>query len=391
MSEFSFQTVPSLKFGEPAADALAPMVASFGARRLMLVTDPGVRGARLVEPVVSALEASGLTVAVYDDVEADPPEAKVLAAVAAAQSFGAEAIVGFGGGSPMDTAKLVALLVRAEQPLSEMYGVAQVDRSRVPGGRLPLFQVPTTAGTGSEVTPIAIVTVGAEIKLGVVDPILYADGAVLDPRLTIGLPPHVTAHTGIDAMVHAIEAYTTKLRKNPLSDGLARQALVLLASGLPRAMDDGNDLSARGDMLLGAMLAGQAFANAPVAAVHALAYPIGALFHVPHGLSNTQVLAPVLRFNAETKPELYAELADLLVPERAAKAGSRTERAAAFIDFMAQLTAECGVDPRLRAVGISHNDLPKLAEDAMKQTRLLQNNPREMTYEAALAIYSAAL
>ena len=153
------------------------------------------------------------------------------------------------------------------------YGVAQVDRSQVPGGRLPLFQVPTTAGTGSEVTPIAIVTVGAEIKLGVVDPILYADGAVLDPRLTTGLPPHVTAHTGIDAMVHAIEAYTTKLRKNPLSDSLARQALLLLARGLPRAMEDGSDLSARGDAA--AMLAGQAFANAPVAAVHALAYPMG--------------------------------------------------------------------------------------------------------------------
>ena len=391
MSDFSFQTVPSLSFGEPAADALASMVAGVGARRLMLVTDPGVRGAGLVDPVVAALETSGLTVAVYDDIEADPPEAKVLAAVEAAQSFGAEAIVGFGGGSPMDTAKLAALLVRAEQPLSEMYGVAQVDRSRVPGGRLPLFQVPTTAGTGSEVTPIAIVTVGAEIKLGVVDPILYADGAVLDPRLTTGLPPHVTAHTGIDAMVHAIEAYTTKLRKNPLSDSLARQALLLLARGLPHAMEDGSDLSARGDMLLGAMLAGQAFANAPVAAVHALAYPIGALFHVPHGLSNTQVLTPVLRFNAETNPRLYAELADLLVPGQAARAGDSADRAAAFIDFMAQLTADCGVDPRLRAVGISHNDLPKLAEDAMKQTRLLRNNPREMTYEAALAIYSDAL
>ncbi|MEC8037133.1 MAG: iron-containing alcohol dehydrogenase [Pseudomonadota bacterium] len=391
MSAFSFQTVPSLKFGEPAAEALAPMVASFGARRLMLVTDTGVRGAGLVDPVVAALESSGLTVAVYDDVEADPPETKILAAVEAAQFFGAEAIVGFGGGSPMDTAKLVALLVRAQQPLSEMYGVAQVDRSQVPGGRLPLFQVPTTAGTGSEVTPIAIVTVGAEIKLGVVDPILYADGAVLDPRLTTGLPPHVTAHTGIDAMVHAIEAYTTKLRKNPLSDSLARQALLLLARGLPHAMEDGSDLSARGDMLLGAMLAGQAFANAPVAAVHALAYPIGVLFHVPHGLSNTQVLTPVLRFNAETNPRLYAELADLLVPGQAARAGDSADRAAAFIDFMAQLTADCGVDPRLRAVGISHNDLPKLAEDAMKQTRLLRNNPREMTYEAALAIYSDAL
>ena len=391
MSVFSFQTVPNLRFGESAAEALAPMVEGYGARRLMLITDPGVVGAGLVGPVVAGLEARGLTVAIYDDVEADPPETKVLSAVKAARDFKAEAIVGFGGGSPMDTAKLVALLVRAQQPLREIYGVSQVDRSRVPGGRLPLFQVPTTAGTGSEVTPIAIVTVGAEMKLGVVDPVLYADGAVLDPRLTCGLPPHVTAHTGIDAMVHAIEAYTSRVRKNPISDNLAQQALKLLAGGLPRAMKDGSDLTARGDMLLGAMLAGQAFANAPVAAVHALAYPIGALFHVPHGLSNTQVLAPVLRFNAETSPALYADLAALLVPEAAEQTKSDTARAGTFIDFMVQLTADCGVDPSLRAVGISHNDLPKLAEDAMKQTRLLQNNPREMTYEAALAIYTAAL
>ncbi len=389
MTAFSFQTVPSIKFGEPAAEALAPMVAGFGAQRLMIVTDPGVVDAGLVTPVKDALTGLGLKVHVYDDVEADPPEAKVLAAVAAAQDFDAEAIVGLGGGSPMDTAKLVALLCRAKQPLSTMYGVAQVDRSQVPGGRLPLFQVPTTAGTGSEVTPIAIVTVGAEIKLGVVDPILYADGAVLDPSLTTGLPKHVTAHTGIDAMVHAIEAYTSKIRKNPLSDGLAVQALTLLARGLPRAMANGSDLGARGDMLLGAMLAGQAFANAPVGAVHALAYPIGALFHVPHGLSNTQVLGPVLRFNAETHPRLYAELADLLVP--GGSGGSEGSRAGQFIDFMEQLTADCGVNPRLREVGISHNDLPKLAEDAMKQTRLLQNNLREMTYDAALAIYSKAL
>lgn len=388
MSAFSFQTVPSLKFGEPAAEALAPMVSGFGAQRLMIVTDPGVVAAGLVDPIAAALTGLGLTVSVYDDVEADPPETKVLAAVNAAKQFGAEAIVGLGGGSPMDTAKLVALLCRAEQPLGEMYGVAQVDRARVPGGRLPLFQVPTTAGTGSEVTPIAIVTVGAEIKLGVVDPILYADGAVLDPSLTVGLPPHVTAHTGIDAMVHAIEAFTSKVRKNPLSDGLARQALTLLASGLPATMSDGSNLQARGDMLLGAMLAGQAFANAPVAAVHALAYPIGALFHVPHGLSNTQVLGPVLRFNAETHPALYAELADLLVSD---SRGSDEHRAGQFIDYLERLTADCGVNPQLREVGISHNDLPKLAEDAMKQTRLLQNNLREMTYEAALEIYSKAL
>lgn len=382
MSEFSFQTVPSLTFGEPAADALASMVAGVGARRLMLVTDPGVRGAGLVDPVVASLETNGLTVAVYDDIEADPPEAKVLAAVEAARAFGAEAIVGFGGGSPMDTAKLVALLVRAEQPLSEMYGVAQVDRSRVPGGRLPLFQVPTTAGTGSEVTPIAIVTVGAEIKLGVVDPILYADGTVLDPRLTTGLPPHVTAHTGIDAMVHAIEAYTTRIEKNPVSDALALAGLGKLHGAIERACRDGGDIEAREDMLLGALLAGQAFANAPVGAVHALAYPLGGIFHVPHGLSNSLMLPPVLRYNAPAAEPLYAELAAHL---------GLSASTDGLVEEMERIADAVGIETRLSQVGVSHNDLPRLAEDAMQVTRLLVNNPREMTLDAAKACYEAVL
>jgi len=178
-------------------------------------------------------------------------------------------VIGFGGGSSMDVAKLLAVLIKGEQQLADIYGVDQIS-----GGRLPLIQVPTTAGTGSEATMVSIITTGETTKAGVVSLILLADKVILDAKLTLGLPPAVTAATGIDAMVHAIEAYTSLRLKNPLSDMLAREALGLMANNISTAVKQGNNLEAREAMLLGAMLAGQAFANAPVAAVHALAYPL---------------------------------------------------------------------------------------------------------------------
>ena len=198
------------------------------------------------------------------------------------------------------------------------------------GQRLPLLLAPTTAGTGSEVTPIAIVTTPTTEKKGVVSPRLLPDWAILDPELTLGLPPPVTAATGIDAMVHAIEAYTSRHKKNPISDQFARQALALLSANIREVCTNGANLEARGNMLLGSMLAGMAFANAPVAAVHALAYPIGAIFHVPHGLSNALVLMGVLRFNLPEAQTLYAELAPILDPQT--QGLPTPEQAQAFVD-----------------------------------------------------------
>ena len=243
---------------------------------------------------------------------------------------------------------------------------------------------PTTAGTGSEVTPISIVTTGENEKKGVVSPVLLPDWAVLDAELTLGLPAHVTAATGIDAMVHAIEAYTSKRLKNPMSDALAREALRLLGGNIRTVCHDGANIEARHNMLFGSMLAGMAFANAPVAAVHALAYPVGARFHVAHGLSNSLVLPQVLRFNAPAAEAHYAEIGDILVP---GKRGG----AASLIEWLAELPIELGLPTRLRDVGIAESDLDALAEDAMKQTRLLINNPRELTQADALGIYRAAL
>ncbi|MGA2041884.1 MAG: iron-containing alcohol dehydrogenase [Roseiarcus sp.] len=384
MMTFTFNTAASVVFGEGAIGAVGAIAAQRLGPRVLVVADPGVVKAGLVEPALKSLGQAGVDAAVYAEVEADPPEAVALAATRAAVEARSTGVIGLGGGSSLDVAKLVALLAVGEERLPDIYGVGKAR-----GPRLPLLLAPTTAGTGSEVTPIAILTTGRSEKMGVVSPVILPDVALLDPELTLGLPPAVTAATGIDAMVHAIEAYASASpNNNPVSRALAREALRLMGGALERAVHDGANRAARADMLLGAMLAGQAFANSPVAAVHALAYPIGGHYHVPHGLSNALVLPHVLRFNAATAPEPYAEIAPLAFPELA-----RLEipaRAAAFAQSLADLSHRCGLPQRLRDVGIPEDALPRLAADAMNQTRLLVNNPRALTPADALAIYRAA-
>lgn len=384
-SPFSFSTVPHIVCEPGAAKRIGALVSQHfpEARRALIVTDAGFLRTGLIDPSIAALREAGVAVDIFSDVVADPPEAVVLKAVADARQKDIDLVIGLGGGSSMDVAKLIAVLAGSDQELKTMYGIGNVK-----GNRLSLMQVPTTAGTGSEVTPISIVTTGATTKMGVVAPQLYADLAILDAELTVGLPPKVTAATGIDAMVHAIEAYTTKHKKNPLSDMLARQALMLLSSNIVAACKDGGNLAARQSMLLGAMLAGQSFANAPCAAVHALAYPIGGIFHVPHGLSNSLVLPHVLRFNAPHAADLYAELAEIVSP---GVSGSPEARTQVLIDKMEQIAADTGIETRLQQVGIVESDLDRLADDAMLQTRLLTNNPREVLRNDARAIYAAAL
>lgn len=384
MNAFTFNTAASIVFGDGTATRIGALAAARGWQRALVVTDPGLMKIGLIAPALAALAEAGVAAEVFADVVADPPEAVVHAATAAATSHRADAVIGLGGGSSLDVAKLVALLALGREELPAIYGVGNAK-----GPRLPLMLVPTTAGTGSEVTPIAIVTTGTSEKMGVVSPVLLPDVAVLDPDLTLGLPPAVTAATGIDAMVHAIEAYASAgANNNPVSKALAREALRLMGAAIETAVKDGSDRAARRDMLLGAMLAGQAFANSPVAAVHALAYPIGGHFHIPHGLSNALVLPHVLRFNAETAGDAYADIAPIVFPELGEI--GRQARGAAFADSLAALSGRCGLQPRLRDVGIPEEALEMMATDAMKQTRLLVNNPRPVAHGDALAIYRAA-
>lgn len=384
MNAFTFRTVPEIINESGAAAKLGELLAlRFAGRKAAVVTDLFLYQSGLLRPALQSLEAHGFAITIVTDVVADPPEHVVLSATERCRQADVDLVIGLGGGSSMDVAKLVAVLLGGGQALQQMYGVGNVTNPR-----LPLVQIPTTAGTGSEVTPISIVTTGETTKMGVVSPQLYADLAILDATLTLALPPKVTAATGIDAMVHAIEAYTSKLRKNPLADMLACEALRLLSANLLTVCRDGNNLAARQATLFGAMLAGQAFANAPVAAVHALAYPIGGIFHVPHGLSNSLVLPHVLRFNAPAAGDLYAELAEVVLPTVHGSSEAKTQ---AFIAYLQKLSVDTGIEQRLSQVGIQSSDLEQLAGDAMKQTRLLVNNPREVAYDDAFAIYQAAL
>jgi alcohol dehydrogenase len=384
MHSFLFNTVSDVLSGPGTSGQLGEMAAAMGIERLFVVTDPGIVKFGLLQQAVESLEANNIALHIYSDIVADPPESVVMNAVHAARDFGCDGVVGFGGGSSMDVAKLLAALIKGEQQLAGIYGVDQIT-----GGRLPLIQVPTTAGTGSEATMVSIITTGETTKAGVVSRTLLADKIILDAALTTGLPPAVTAATGIDAMVHAIEAYTSKRLKNPLSDMLAREALRLMAGNIEVAVKQGDNLEARSAMLLGAMLAGQAFANAPVAAVHALAYPLGGNYHIPHGLSNSLVLPHVLRFNAPDAAELYAQLAPIIVPQQQLP-DDPIAVTRILADYFLSLADDLGLQTTLRQMNIPETDLSMLAQEAMQQQRLLINNPRELALDDALAIYRQA-
>lgn len=383
MRAFDFATVPHIHVERGGAARIGELLKKwFPAGRVLVVTDRFLHGSGLLAGALGSLVKHGYPACVFDGVEADPAESIVSLCVEMAIREKVEIVIGIGGGSSMDVAKVVAAIAHSGQPIAEAYGIGNLH-----GGRLLLAQLPTTAGTGSEVTRISILTTAESTKLGIVADALYADRVLLDADLTLGLPPAHTAATGIDAMVHAIEAYTSAHLKNPLSDMLAREALKLLSANLLAVCEDGTDADAREAMLLGSMLAGQAFANAPVAAVHALAYPLGGRFHIPHGLSNALMLGPVLAFNRAGATALYAELAEVLGNPRT---GDDDADAQTFIDSILVLVDRSGAPRRLRDVNVPREALPLLAADAMKQTRLLVNNPVPVDDSAALAMYEQA-
>ena len=380
MRPFTFNPGPTLLSGDGSAAKLADLL-PLGA--CLFVTDADVLSLGLTDDCRASLEAGGREIVLFDKVEADPSKETLLAAVDLGRRHDVTHVVGFGGGSPMDVAKLAAYLLGSGDELDEIWGV---DIAK--GHRLPLALVPTTAGTGSEATPISVITCEGGVKLAVNSRPLVADWAVLDAGLTLGLPAHVTAATGIDAIVHSVEAYTSARLKNPLSDALAREALRLLSANLLKAIEEPRNVEARSAMLLGAHLAGLAFANAPVAGVHALAYPLGGIHHLPHGLSNALMLRGVLQHNSEAARELYAELAPILAPECEGQ-GSQA-RCATLIDRLEQLVIASGIAPRLRDHGIPEEGIPMLAQEAMKQQRLLVNNPCPIEESDARRLYEAA-
>ena len=381
MTDYRFSYGPRLVSGTGASRRLGEFLPE---GPCLFVTDGQILSLGLARGALESLEAAGAEPVIFDAVEADPSRDTLMAAADMGRAQGCVSAVGFGGGSPMDVAKLAAYLIRSGDDLDTLWGV---DQAR--GQRLPLILVPTTAGTGSEATPVAVVTLGQAEKKGVSSPTLIADVALLDAELTMGLPRPVTAATGMDAMVHAIEAYTSAQLKNPMSDLLAREALRLLDANLLTACERPGDRKAREAMLLGAHLAGIAFANAPVAGVHALAYPLGGHFHVPHGLSNALMLPHVLGHNMAAAMTSYAELGRWLDPSLG-HVGDQGQ-ASAFVERLRTLARATGLPQRLSDVGVAAGDLDLLASEAMKQERLLVNNPCPISQADARRLYEAAL
>ena len=386
MKSFQFNTTAGLRVGSGKATDTAPEVSKKLGKKILFITDPGLKKLGLIDKTVNSLKSNS-EIIIFDRVEADPSIKTLMSVVELGKEFSATGVIGFGGGSSMDVAKLCALLLGSNEDIEEAWGVTNAK-----GPRLPLVLYPTTAGTGSEVTPISIITVSGDQKKGVSSPVILPDLAILDPDLTIGLPPHITAATGIDAMVHAIEGYASKnINNNIMSKMLAKESLNLLGRSIKKAVFKGDDIQARTDMLLGSMMAGMAFGNSPVAGVHALAYPLGGTFHIPHGLSNSLVLPHVLRFNIinDGAAQFYAELAPCLFPKMLLS-NDNQDVSARFIENLASLSKDLGLEQKLRGLNIPKDACKKLATDAMKQTRLLINNPREITEKDAYNIYKSA-
>ncbi len=362
---------------------LPALAAEFSARRVLLVSDHGVAAAGLVEPARAALSQAGLAVHVIDTTPPEPDVKDVEAVLAAARQGGPiDLVVGVGGGSAMDVAKVIAVLLK--HPVS-LRGL--LDKSvALPGRGLPNIMVPTTSGTGSEATPNSIILVPEdELKVGIVSPLLMPDVVILDPLLTLTLPAHVTAATGMDALTHAIECYCSK-KGNAFSDLYGLEAIRLIAGSIRRAFANGQDVAARADMLLGAFYGGVCIATSSTTAVHALAYPLGGKYRVPHGLSNAMLLPTVMAFNLVGNEARFATMARAMGLDVAGC--SDAQAGAMFVDALRQLNVDLAIPNDLKTVGVRPDDLDGLVDGAAKVTRLLDNNPRPMARADMRAIYA---
>lgn len=379
-----FRTTPRILMGAGSIRQLGQEVSLLKGTKALIVTDGGIIQAGLIKAAQESLEKAGIQYRVFDEVEPDPRYEIVSKCAGVLADEKADLVIGFGGGSPIDIAKTAAVMATNEGPISAFFGIDLIPK---PG--LPTIMVPTTAGTGSEVTPIAILSdEGEKLKKGIVSAYLFPSVALLDPELTLGLPPQITAATGMDALIHAIEAYTS-VNATSITDMLAFQAMDLLYHAIRTAYANGKNLEARSKMMEGSLLAGMAFANAGVTAVHAFAYPIGAEFHIPHGVANTLMLPHVMRFNLLGNVEKFADMAEAFgFSTEHLDELSAAERA---VEAIERLADDLKVPKRLRDFGVQESDLPSLAKGVMKVTRLLANNPRTLSLADAVEIYRSAL
>lgn len=387
----------NLVFGDGQRAALSGYAGALG-RRVLIVTDERMALDPVFSELHAGLGAAGLAVAIFSGVLPELPADCIAEGVRLGKDFRADLIVGIGGGSCLDAAKIIALLLTHGGDMADYYG-----EFKIPGPILPLICLPTTAGTGSEVTPVAVVSdKGRAVKVGIASPHLIAHTAICDPELTLGCPPGLTAVSGADALTHAIEAYTNARRipdgtivhdhvflgKNALSDLYALEAISLIGGSLARAVADGSDRQARRDLMLGATLAGLSFGTAGTAAAHAAQYPIGALTNTAHGLGVAAMMPFVMEFNRATATQPLAEIARALGLDVAGL--DEAAQASAAIDAVAELFAEIGIPPDIKSLGLGEDKLDWTATQALAATRLVKNNPRPLDTDSMALLLKAA-
>jgi alcohol dehydrogenase class IV len=378
----TFLTPSIIMTGDGIVGQLGTQAKKLGATKVLIVTDQGVAAAGMVELVEEPLKEAGLKVGVYDKSVPEPPMDSVLEAAKFAEKGKYDCIVAFGGGSAMDTAKMVAILPGTGKTVEDFVGIDIVDKKG-----LPVIAIPTTAGTGSEVTKVAIfANEKLNVKQGVSSPFLVPDVALVDPKLTVSCPPRVSAASGIDALIHNIEAYTS-VNATPLTDMYALEGIKLICRSIRTAVYQGTNMEARYDMALGALYGGIAFGNAGVTAVHALSYPIGGRFHVPHGDANTLMLPWVMQYNMLGSLERFANIAVAMGLD--IEGYTLREAAQMAVEEMRLLADDLDLPLYLSDVNIPSSAIEDLADGAMGQTRLLVNNPRLLTRDDVVAIYHA--
>lgn len=366
-------------FGTGCIQTLVDDYLKLDLKRLYVLTAPPILP--LIQEALDTLKGAGVSIELFDQIMAEPTLNDFNSIVAKARLFHADSVVGIGGGSVLDVAKLVAAFADSDQQAADCFGTGFIQKKG-----LWLACLPTTAGTGSEVSPNAILLDERDhLKKGIVSPYLIADAAYVDPKLTWTVPAKVTADTGMDALTHCIEAYTNKFA-HPAVDIYALQGIRLIAANLERAVKDGKDVEAREALAFGSLYGGLCLGPVNTAAVHALSYPLGGEFHIPHGLSNAILLPSVMKFNAEVSQKRYAEVAVALgcQPGR-----DDQETAQRGVEFIYRLAEAVGIPKKLTDLGIPQTAVDGMARAAMEVQRLLKNNPREVTEQDARDIYNS--
>ncbi len=376
------RTPKTLMFGIGASKNLPERIKEMDRGRVLIATDRGLIKAGIAEEIIQSITNAGIEVSTFEEVKPDPDMDCVYQCLDLVKSTDAQVIVGLGGGSSLDVAKVSAALRVNKGKISDYVGIG-----KLPLKGLPTILLPTTSGTGSEVSPIAVISDPEQhTKLGIVSPNLYCDLAIIDPRLTISCPPNITASSGMDALTHAIEIYTNKISVQMI-DTLVIESIRLVGQYLKICVKNGTDMTARKGMALASLYAGFGLGPVNTTAVHALAYPLGGTFNIPHGLANSVLLPYVMEFNRPVCESKYAKIADAFGAKDVDTVEKKAKRA---VDMVVDLSKDIGIPQRLREIGIPKDAIPEMAKVALSVKRLIQNNPREVTLDDAKEIYEKA-